>query len=208
MKKICLTVCTILTVSILSACSHADRGQPLVWLGDSLTQGSLGDKDDNLENAPYVRLAELVQVPVEGIGLYGYTTGEVLWTYVDGDHYDQEADPKKTYIFWLGSNDWVTDDGANSDTAQVISQIDDFLDSYDGPVKNYIVIGTTSRHELGDLYKNINKDLYEHYKEHYMDVIDIIDKYGYTEDKTHLTQASYDAVADAVYEKLKELGYI
>ena len=183
-------------------------GQPIVWLGDSLTQGSLGDKDDNLENAPYERLKSLVDVPVFGLGEYGHTTHEVLWEYCDSDHYDQAADPDKTYIFWLGSNDWVTGDGANSDTKPVIDEIDGFLDAYDGAIRNYIVIGTTSRYEIGDHYIDINKDLADHYGEHYLDVIDIIDKYGYVEDKTHLTQASYDAVADAVFEKLKELKYI
>ena len=47
----------------------------------------------------------------------------------------------------------------------------------------------------------------EHYKEHYPNVIDIIDRYGYGLTNT-LTQSGYDAIAVAVYEKLKEPGYI
>ena len=31
----------------------------IVWLGDSLTQGSLGHKNDNLANAPYEKLKSL-----------------------------------------------------------------------------------------------------------------------------------------------------
>jgi len=181
---------------------------PIVWLGDSLTQGSLGDDNDNLPNAPYERLKSLVSVPVTGIGLYGRTTHEVLWAYSDEDHYNQEADPNKTYIFWLGSNDWVAGDVANSNTAPVINEIDSFLDAYDGRINNYIIIGTTSRAGIKDLYIPINNDLKAHYGEHYMDVMDIINKYGYSEDMTHLSQESYDAIADAVYEKLKSLGYI
>jgi lysophospholipase L1-like esterase len=69
-------------------------------------------------------------------------------------------------------------------------------------------MGTTSRVSLGDLYIPINNDLKAHYNEHYMDVIDIINKYGYSPDGTHLSQESYDAIAAAVYEKLKSLDYI
>ena len=114
----------------------------------------------------------------------------------------------KTYIFWMGSNDWVTSEGKNTNTEPVIKEIDRFLNLEEGGIKNYIVIGTASKKRLGDLYIPINKDLEEHYKEHYMDVIDIVDKYGHAPGNTHLSQAAYDAVAERVYEKLKSLGYI
>ena len=182
---------------------HETKG--IVWLGDSLTQGSLGDDNDNLENAPYERLKKMVSVPVEGYGFYGCVTHDIFWVYLDEDHYDQEVDPDKTYIFWVGSCDWAANT-PNSDTAPVIAEIDNFIAK--GPLENYIVIGTTSRYTLGDLYIPINKDLSAHYGEHYMDVIDIINKYGYSPDNTHLSQESYDAVATAVYEKLTALGYI
>ncbi len=182
--------------------------QPIVWLGDSLTQGSLGDNNDNLDNAPYKRLEAMVDVPVEGYGMYGYNTHDILWTYTDSDHLNQIADPNKTYIFWMGSNDWVTDEGKNTDTAPVIDEIDRFLNLEDGGIKNYIVIGTASKRRLGDLYIPINNDLKTHYQEHYMDVIDIVDKYGHAPGNTHLSQAAYDAVAQRVYEKLNSLGYI
>lgn len=183
------------------------KGQPIVWLGDSLTQGSLGDNNDNLPGAPYEKLKTLVNVPVEGYGYYGLTTHDVLWLYTAKDQLGQTADPHKTYIFWLGSNDWVKEEGPNSDTEPVINEIDRFL-HLEGNIPNYIVIGTTTRHRLGDLYIPINHDLEEHYGDHYMDVVDIINKYGYSPDKTHLSQESYDAIAVAVSEKLKALGYI
>ncbi|MBR4575087.1 MAG: InlB B-repeat-containing protein [Lachnospiraceae bacterium] len=181
------------------------KKQTIVWLGDSLTQGSLGDKGDNLDNAPYVRLAGKVDVPVEGYGFYGYKTREIF----DAYQYDcgQSIDPGKIYIFWVGSCDWVDDGRANSETGPVIAQIDDFL-CKKGRIKNYIVLGTTSRHRLGNKYIPINRDLSEHYGSHYMDVIDIINRYGYSSDRTHLSQASYDAIADAVYDKMKRLGYL
>ena len=187
--------------------SASVKGQPIVWLGDSLTQGSLGDKNDNLPGAPYEKLKTLVNVPVEGYGYYGWNTHDVLWYYTASEGLGQKADPNKTYIFWLGSNDWVVDGEPNSNTAPVIAEIDRFL-HLEGEIKNYIVIGTTSRHRLGDLYVPINSDLAAHYNIHYMDVIDIINKYGYSEDNTHLSQASYDAIAVAVFNKLKALGYI
>ena len=190
-----------------SSDDSSPKSGKIVWLGDSLTQGSLGDDNDNLANAPFEKLKAMTKVPVEGYGLYGYKTNTIFWVYVDGDHYNQEVVPENTYIFWVGSNDWVVDGVPNADTQPVISQIDDFLTKF-CHVKKYIVIGTTSRYELGDMYKSINKDLAAHYGEHYLDVIDIVNKYGYVGDNIHLSQASYDAVAKAVYEKLKKLGYI
>ena len=178
----------------------------IVWLGDSLTQGSLGDDNDNLANAPYEKLRKMVNVPVEGYGMYGYNTHDIFWVYTDESQLNQKIDPDKAYIFWVGSNDWAPADSVNSDTAPVIAEIDSFIAR--GGLKNYIVLGTTSRWRLGDLYIPINNDLAAHYGNHYMDVIDIINKYGYSPDNTHLSQESYDAIAAAVYEKLKALGYI
>ena len=183
------------------------KTKAIVWLGDSLTQGSLGDNNDNLPGAPYETLKKLVNVPVEGYGLYGTNTHDIFWAYRDEDHYNQKVDPAKTYIFWVGSCDWCPEEGPNANTAPVIAEIDNFI-AQNGGVKNYIVIGTTSRHRLGDLYIPINKDLAAHYGQHYMDCIDLINKYGYSPDRTHLSQATYDAVAMAVFQKLKTLGYI
>lgn len=178
----------------------------IVWLGDSLTQGSLGHENDNLPNAPYERLQEKVDIPVEGYGMYAVNTHDILWVYRDEDHLGQKIDPDKIYIFWVGSNDWVVDGDPNSDTKPVIDEVDKFI--AEGNLTDYVFIGTTSRWKLGDLYIPINKELAEHYGEHYMDVIDIINKFGYSEDNTHLSQASYDSIADAVYDKMKALGYL
>ena len=183
------------------------NAKAIVWLGDSLTQGSLGGNNDNLPNAPYEKLKHLVNVPVEGYGIYGACTHDIFWLYLDEGHYNQEPDPDKVYVFWVGSNDWVADGVPNTDTSKVIGEIDTFIKRESG-VKNYIVIGTTSRYELGDMYIPINKELSAHYGNHYMDVIDIINKYGYSSDNIHLSQESYDAIAAAVYDKLKSLGYI
>ncbi len=229
MKKNYLIFTVILAVISLTGCSmpattakaepaktepakaepaKAEPAKPIVWIGDSLTQGSLGDEDDNLENAPYEKLKTLVNVPVQGFGFYGYNTHDALWTYTDESQCNQKADPGKIYIFWLGSNDWVIDGDPNANTTPVMAEIDKFLNTPDGRIKDYIVIGTTSRWRLGDLYVPINRDLKSHYGPHYMDVIDIINQYGYSEDNTHLSQASYDAIAVAVYNKMKDMGYI
>ncbi len=181
--------------------------QPIVWLGDSLTQGSLGEDEDNLANAPYVRLAKKVSVPVEGYGLFGFNTNDIFRAYTSPKELGQTIDPNKTYILWVGSNDWVAFGDPNADTGHVMERIDQFL-AEKGGIKQYIVMGTTSRYRLGDLYIPINQDLAAHYGVHYMDVIDIINQYGYSPDNTHLSQASYDAIADAVYAKLKAMGYI
>lgn len=186
----------------------------IVWLGDSLTQGSLGERNDNIPNAPYERLKKLVApIPVEGYGLYGYDTYYIFDTYYIYKGYLDEwnnyhgVDINNIYVIWVGSNDWVNSGKANSETQPVINEIDKFLTDF-GDVEKYVVIGTTSRYEIGDLYLSINNDLRAHYGEHYLDIISVIDEYGYSEDQVHLSQASYDAVAEAVFRKLKTLGYI
>ena len=187
----------------------AGSGRTVVWLGDSLTQGSLGDDNDNLANAPYVRLQSMIPNKVEGYGLYGYNTHDIFWAYKDGAHYNQKVDPEKIYIFWVGSNDWCPIDSENTNTAPVIAEIDSFLASYYGTVKDYIVMGTTQRWRLGlERAQIINADLKAHYGAHYLEVTDIIAKNGFSPDNTHLSQASYDAIAAAVANKLKALGYI
>ncbi len=184
-------------------------GRTVVWLGDSLTQGSLGDDNDNLANAPYVKLQSMIPNKVEGYGLYGYPTHDIFWVYKDEGHYNQTVDPDKIYIFWVGSNDWCPIDGENTNTAPVIAEIDSFLASYNGKVNDYIVIGTTQRWRLGlERAQIINADLKAHYGSHYLEVTDIIAKNGFSSDNTHLSQASYDAIAAAVANKLKALGYI
>ena len=178
----------------------------IVWLGDSLTQGSLGHNNDNLANAPYERLKKNVDIPVEGYGMYGVNTHDIFWVYHDESQMNQKIDNNKIYVFWVGSNDWVVDGEPNSNTEPVIKDIDKFI--ADGDLTDYVVIGTTSRWKLGDLCIPINNDLRDHYGEHYLDIIDIINKFGYCEDNTHLSQASYDSIADAVLDKMKALGYI
>ncbi len=187
--------------------NNATAGRTIVWLGDSLTQGSLGDDNDNLAHAPYVKLQSLVKNKVEGYGMYGYKTHDIFWVYRDEGHLNQRVDPNKIYIFWVGSCDWCPDDGENTNTAPVIAEIDNFLAA--GPVKDYIVIGTTQRWRLGvERARIINANLQAKYGSHYMDVVDIIAANGFSPDNTHLSQASYDAIASAVYNKLKALGYI
>lgn len=182
----------------------------IVWIGDSLTQGSLGHDNDNLDNAPFVKLAELSGCSVEGYGFYGHVAHDVIWLFRDEDHCNQPIDPDKVYILWIGLNDWATGDSFNVDTQSVMAEIDAFLDH---DVDKYIVIGATARYELREnidgvpAYKIINDDLIKHYGSNYLDVIDVITEDGFGPDNIHLNQDAYDRVAEAVYNKLCELGY-
>ncbi|MCR5507612.1 MAG: SGNH/GDSL hydrolase family protein, partial [Lachnospiraceae bacterium] len=180
----------------------------VVWLGDSLTQGSLGSPNNNLDNAPYVKLRAYLNMPVEGYGFWAYNTRQIFSAY--RNTHKQKVDPEKAYVFWVGSCDWFHDGAANTNTGPVIKQIDDFLAS--GKVTRYVVLGTTARRELrdGEKYKTINNALKAHYGEHYMDVVEIIDREGngYSRDQVHLTQNSYDAIAYALGDKLKSMGYV
>ncbi|MCR5734686.1 MAG: SGNH/GDSL hydrolase family protein [Lachnospiraceae bacterium] len=193
------------------AADNSDK--TVVWLGDSLTQGSLGDMDDNLPNAPYEKLKQLSGAKVEGFGFYGFNTHDILWSYTAEAHAGQKKDPNKIYVFWCGSNDWTPGGIPNTDTAGVISEIDSFVAG--GGITKYIVLGTTARNELRpdgngpSRCELINKDLKAHYKERYLELDSFISiENGYVADKVHLTQASYDTVAYLVYEKLKQMGYL
>jgi lysophospholipase L1-like esterase len=52
-----------------------------------------------------------------------------------------------------------------------------------------------------DAYKEINRRFAEVYGNNYLDILPV--EYGY--DGVHLTEASYRSVAEAVYDKLREL---
>ena len=198
--------------------SGSTQSAAVVWLGDSLTQGSLGHENDNLANAPYVKLSEISGFNVEGYGFYGYKTHDIFWVYTDEEHENQKKDPGKIYVFWVGSNDWVIDGITNDDAESVINEIDSFVNG--GGITNYLVLGTTARYELRsdyagygkaanlnagtDVYKVINDKLKAHFGDKYLDVNEVIPlDTGYGPDNIHLTQESYDAVARLVYEKLR-----
>lgn len=190
-------------------------GSTIVWLGDSLTQGSLGHENDNLPNAPYVKLAAFSGRVVEGYGYYGYNTHDIFWVYVDENHENQKKDPNKTYVFWVGSNDWVVDGKSNDNAEAVIAEIDSFVSG--GNITKYIVLSTTARYELRadypsnggkDMHQLINDKLQEHYGEKYLDVNSVIGiDDGYGPDNIHLTQKSYDDVAKLVDEKIRQMGW-
>lgn len=196
----------------ISAKSDTDT---IVWLGDSLTQGSLGHDKDNIGNAPYVKLAKLSGRVIEGYGYYGYKTHDIFWVYVDEEHENQKKDSNKTYVFWVGSNDWVVDGKTNDNADSVIGEIDSFVSG--GNITKYIVLGTTARYELRkdykenngtDLYQSINDKLKEHYGDKYLDVNTVISiEDGYGPDNIHLTQKSYDAVAELVNKKIDDMGW-
>lgn len=180
-----------------------ENGSLIVWLGDSLTQGSLGAENDNLAGAPYERLAMLCDKnPVEGHGYYAYFTDDIFRTYLES----AEKDPEHIYVLWVGSNDFTyRDEGAYED---VMASIDAFLGE---DLKKFVVLSTPPRYELreGDVFSKINQALAAHYGEHYVEFTDRIPvPEGFSGDQIHLSQESYDLVADAVYEKLKELKYI
>lgn len=189
------------------------KNRVIVWLGDSLTQGSLGRENDNLENAPARKLEELSGHEVDDYGFYGYNTHDIFWVYRDETQKNQTVDSEKVYVFWVGSNDWVRDDIPNCDITSVVEEIDRIIAA--GNLTDYIVMGTTARVELrtdsGDelqMYQSVNKQLSEYYGEHYMDVCEFIGADGYGPDDIHLTQESYDSVAQGLYSKLISMKYI
>ncbi len=169
----------------------------VVWLGDSLTQGSLGDDNNNVDNpqAPWRVLAGLSGWDVKGYGYYAYYAHDILWKYIsDGGTYD----PSTVYVFWVGSCDFH-DSPDNTD--KVIAEIDNFLST--GNLNRYLVMGTTDRHDMDpDAHIGINRKLADRYGDKYIDIISYIE---YGPDGVHLTADSYGKIASAVYDKLKNL---
>lgn len=184
----------------------------IVWLGDSLTQGSLGDDGDNYIGAPPIILKAKYGLEIEGYGFYGNTTNDVLWRYCDETQENQQIDPDKVYIFWLGLNDWVIDHVPNTDSQKVIDRLDNFI--IGGKVDKYIVMGPTKRIELREtvnnqpMYDIINEAMKEHYGKHYMEVVDLISLDDFGPDGIHLKKETYEKVAEAVYKRLCDDGYI
>lgn len=185
----------------------------IVWLGDSLTQGSLGHDGDNINNSPAIKLQELSGHNVDGYGFYGYNTHDIFWVYRDETQKNQKVDPNKIYLFWVGSNDWVVDGNPNDDVGTVTCEIDKIIEA--GGLSDYLVIGTTARYELRTnnddgiyMYESVNNQLSDYYKDHYLDVIDAIAEDGYGPDQIHLTQEAYDNVALLVHRKLIDMNYI
>lgn len=171
----------------------------IIWIGDSLTQGSLGDDNRNENNpqAPWRVLGELSGLNVAGAGYYGYNTNEIFWVY--GEH-GGIKDPDITYIYWVGSNDFFK---SPDSIDQVIEEIDKF--NTNGGITRYLVLGTTDRHDMEPkAHIGINRVFEETYGDRYLDVIPYLE---YGPDGVHLTEGSYAAVAGAVYEKLKQLNW-
>jgi lysophospholipase L1-like esterase len=55
-----------------------------------------------------------------------------------------------------------------------------------------------------DTHTLANERLSEHYGDKYLDIMPYVE---FVQDGVHLTEDSYRKVAEAVYEKLKSLGY-
>lgn len=167
---------------------------PIIWLGDSLTQGSLWDDNGNVNNpqAPWRVIADKYDVDITGYGYYGYNTHDILWKY--GEDGGQKISDN-IYVFWVGSNDFVQ----SADTiTDVIGEIDRFVEA--GSITKYVVIGTTDREALGrDKAVAINKVFEDTYGSKYLDILEYVE---YGPDKTHLTADSYAQIADAVYNKI------
>ncbi len=167
----------------------------VVWLGDSLTQGSLGDDNNNENNpqAPWRVLMDLSGYDVEGFGYFGLYAHDILWKWGDeGGVKDKDT----VYIFWVGSCDFR--DSADN-VSKVIDEIDTFLRN--GYLDRYLVLGTTDRPELGrEGAIKVNDAFRERYKDKYLDILEYVE---YGPDNLHLTEASYHDIAEAVYDKLK-----
>ncbi len=169
----------------------------VVWLGDSLTQGSLGWDNNNKDNpqAPWRVLADISGWNVTGAGYFGYKTDEIFWSYTE---FGGVKDPSSIYVFWVGSNDFAQ---SVDNIVPVMDSIDHFLE-IDG-LKKYLVLGTTNRGDMDpNAYKGINEHFEKKYGDNYLDIMPYVE---YGPDNIHLTENSSRAVAEAVYNKLKEL---
>ncbi len=199
------------TGEILNLTAPATKAAGIVWLGDSLTQGSLGDDGDNLENAPYAKLAGLcapLGIPVEGYGYYAYVASDIFWRYCKFYDKGEPKNPAKAYVIWVGSNDFAL----AKDKSKVVSEVEAEIDKFVGDkIDKYIVLSHLPRAESkpGDWYKAINAELKAHYGNRFLDITACAPvPSGFQNDQVHLTQPSYDNVAALVFQKLALMGYI
>ena len=171
----------------------------IVWIGDSLTQGSLGDDnhDQNNPQAPYRVLGDISGLDVSGVGFFGYKTHDIFWAYGE---YNGIKDPDIVYIYWVGSNDFYE---SVDNIDNVIDEIDRFNQNIG--VKRYLVLGTTNRGDMDPAaYIPLNRRLSNTYGDRYLDIMPYVE---YGSDGIHLTEESYAAVAQAVYDKLKAMKW-
>ena len=169
----------------------------IIWIGDSLTQGSLGDDNHNENNpqAPWRVLGEISGRKVAGVGFYGYVTSDIFWAYGE---YNGIKDPDIIYVYWVGSNDFYR---SPDNVKNVIEETDRFNEN--AGITKFLMLGTTDRHDMDPkAYIPINKTLEEYYGDKYLDIIPYVE---YGPDGVHLTEESYAAVAAAVNDKLNEL---
>ena len=168
----------------------------IIWLGDSLTQGSLGEdnKNENNPHAPWRVLGEISGLNVTGCGFYGHRACEIFWLY---DKYNGVRDPRITYVYWVGSNDFFD---SPDNIKNVIEEIDRFNENTG--ITKYLVLGTTNRGDMDpNAYIGINKVFEETYGDRYLDIMPFVE---FGSDGVHLTEASYRKVAEAVWEKLRQ----
>lgn len=171
----------------------------IVWLGDSLTQGSLGDDNHNQNNpqAPWRVLGDISGLDVSGVGFFGYKTHDIFWAYGE---YNGIKHPDIVYIYWVGSNDFYE---SVDNIDNVIDEIDRFNQNIG--VKRYLVLGTTNRGDMDPTaYIPINRRFSNTYKDRYLDIMPYVE---YGSDGIHLTEESYAAVAQAVYDKLRAMKW-
>lgn len=181
---------------------HAGNNAPydVIWIGDSLTQGSLGDDNHNKNNpqAPWRVLGEISGKNVTGAGFYGYKTHDIFWAYGE---YDGIKDPNITYVYWVGSNDFHD----SPDNIKYVIEETDRFNSNAGITK-YIMLGTTNRGDMDpNAYISINKGLEDYYGDRYLDIMPYVE---FGPDGVHLTETSYRKIAGAVYDKLRSMGYL
>ena len=179
------------------AASQKNSGLPdIIWIGDSLTQGSLGDDNHNENNpqAPWRVLGEISGLKVNGVGFYGYTAHDIFWAYGE---YNGIKDPQITYVYWVGSNDCHE----SPDNVKYVIEETDRFNANNG-ITDFLMLGTTRRGDMPAEYADsFNKALSDYYGDKYLDILPYVE---YGPDGVHLTEGSYAAIARAVYEKLNK----
>lgn len=179
------------------ATAQKNSGLPdIIWIGDSLTQGSLGEDNHNENNpqAPWRVLGEISGLKVNGAGFYGYTAHDIFWAYGE---YNGIRDPQVTYIYWVGSNDCHE----TPDNVKYVIEETDRFNANNG-ITDFLMLGTTKRGDMPPEYADsFNKALSDYYGDKYLDILPYVE---YGPDGVHLTEGSYAAVARAVYKKLRK----
>lgn len=196
-------------------CDDRKEEKPkLIFLGDSMTVSFC--RDDFFSPPTYEKVADQLgleyEVALKEWDAVGATIEQIL-------EHNPSTDSSNVYIIWTNSNfngQHGTD--VNTVTNGVVNKIKEGI--INKGIDKYIVVGTQNSKEtksaFNDTYTEINRILADNFGDHFLDINDIVvagplssNDWGsdWCSDRIHFSDSGYTKVADAIANKIREMGY-